>query len=294
MTPDSDGQLRLCLGQVSAQVDLLGGELRSLRRGNDEVLWQNESGVWPHAAPILFPFVGRLKGGGFKHRDKYFQMPIHGFAGHSRFEVEPVSGGHCVVLHLRDSLQTQACYPFKFQLRVSFVLNPQGIDVGYTVFNEGAEVLPFALGSHPAFALGSGRLQDWKVEFDQHEAPEVYRLDAGLLAERPQAFCFDPVRSIGLQPETFVADALIFKHVNSTWISLVHKQLGPRLRLWTGGAPHLGLWAPAGADFVCIEPWFGVDEDAQACVDLAEKSGLQRLAPGARFACGYRIEFAAH
>ena len=296
MMPNFDGHIRLRLGELSARVDPLGAELRSLRRAGDEYLWQDANSIWAHAAPILFPFVGRLNGGGFEHDGRFYTMPMHGFAGASWFEPRDrqQQQAHRAVLQLRDNAQTRACFPFEFRLRVSFTLNPQGIDVGYEVLNPGAQALPFALGSHPAFALGDGPLQDWRIEFDKAEAPEVYRLDGGLLAERPVPFCFEPERSIALSPTTFVGDALIFKNINSTCISLVHRSQGPRLKLWTGDAPHLGLWAAPNTGFVCIEPWFGVDEDKQAPVALAEKSGLQRLAPGTRFACGYRIEVGDH
>jgi galactose mutarotase-like enzyme len=59
----------------------------------------------------------------------------------------------------------------------------------------------------------------------------------------------------------------------------VHQRTGQRIVVNTGGAPHLGLWAKPGAHYVCIEPWWGVDDDAQTPLTLAEKPAIQHLAP---------------
>lgn len=282
--------MHLKRGALTARVDTLGAELRSLRWGDDEYLWQDESKVWPHSAPILFPFVGRLNGGGFVHEGSCHAMPIHGFAARQRFAIVE-QGADTLQLQLRADETTRAVYPFEFCLRVRFTLGARGLAIRYEVVNEGAATLRFALGSHPGFAL-AGPLEDWRIEFDQIEAPEVYRLDGDLLADAPVPFCFDPQRSITLGPQRFADDALIFKHIESRQLSLVHRQHGTRLTVDTGGAPHLGLWSRAGAAYVCIEPWFGVDEDRHAPRELAAKPGLIRLAPGDRFTSTCKIDLA--
>lgn len=43
------------------------------------------------------------------------------------------------------------------------------------------------------------------------------------------------------------------------------------VRVTFGGAPFLGLWAKPGADYVCIEPWEGLDDDHRQSGDLTEK-----------------------
>ena len=280
--------MHLRSGSLTARIDPLGAELRSLRRDEDEFLWQDKSKVWPHSAPLLFPFVGRLKGGGFGHRGRFYAMPIHGFAAQHRFDAIE-QHAHSVLLELRANGATRAHYPFDFCLQVRFTLAAHGLAVRYEVANEDTEPLAFALGSHPGCALGNGALEDWRIEFDQAEPPEVYRLDGELLAVTPVPFRFEAAHSITLGPQLFADDALIFKHLHSRQIRLVHRQRGVRAVIDTGGAPHLGLWARPGAAFVCIEPWFGVDEDRHAPLDLAAKPGLIRLAPGDRFTADYSI-----
>ncbi|MDI4632417.1 aldose 1-epimerase family protein [Pelomonas sp. V22] len=281
--------MRLTLGRLSARVDVQGAELRSLKCGDDEYLWQDEARVWPHSAPILFPFVGRLKGRGFRHAGRFHAMPIHGFAAQQRFDCLE-RRDHRLLLQLRDNLATYEAYPFRFCLQVCFTLQADGLRVDYEIRNEGSEMLPFTLGSHPAFALGAGPLDAWQLLFDQAELPEVYRLDGELLATEPGPLHFEAAQAIRLGPRLFDDDALIFKHIRSRRLTLRHRERGTRLCLHTGGAPHLGLWARPAAAYLCIEPWFGVDEDARASLELAEKPGLIRIAAGQRFATGYRVE----
>ena len=282
--------ISLRLGTLSSRIDLLGAELRSLRRGDDELLWQDEAAVWPHAAPVLFPVVGRLRGGGYLHGGQFYAMPTHGFAGHQRFELIAATADS-LLLELRANAATWAMYPFEFRLRVRFTLSRQGLEVAYTVINEGEQPMCFALGSHPGFAL-AGDLSDWHLQFDQAEVGVVWRLcgqDNALLAAEPEPFTFDKGQRINLHPSLFARDALIFKHIRSRCIGLVHRERGVRLQLDTGGAPHLGLWARPGAAYVCIEPWFGVDEDRHAKPALADKPQLMSLAAGARFETRYQL-----
>lgn len=282
--------LSLGCGELQARIALRGAELRSLRLGSEELLWQDEAGVWPHSAPLLFPFVGRLREGRYLHQGRSYSMGIHGFAAGMDFE--PIRRTADVLsLQLRADAETRACFPFEFRLVVSFRLDTDGLLVSYEVHNESLEPMAFGLGSHPAFALGTGELHDWWLEFDQPETPVTFRLDGDLLSQQPEPLFFAGPKQtrIGLHARLFERDALIFKQIASRQVRLVHKEAGTRLAVDTGGAPHLGLWAMPGARFVCIEPWFGVDEDAAAPLELMQKPTLQRLAAGACFKCGYRI-----
>ena len=49
--------------QLTVQIDELGAQLHSIKRQDNEIeyLWQGEPASWNRQAPILFPFVGRLK-----------------------------------------------------------------------------------------------------------------------------------------------------------------------------------------------------------------------------------------
>lgn len=282
--------LQLSNGRLRCTVAARGAELRSLQDAvaRDEYIWQRDPSVWEDSAPILFPYVGRLRGGGYLHHGRHYPLPIHGFARQSVFTVED-RHPHSATLVLRESPETLACYPFRFVLRVQFILDAHCLHVRYLVHNPGQEDLPFALGSHPGFRLPPPRSGGWTLAFSDQEEPLCYRLDGALLAREPEALALDGGRRIALTPELFDRDALIFKRIRSRHVRLQERNGRVRLSVDTGGAPSLGLWARPGADYVCIEPWHGHDDDAATCEELARKPGVVVLAPGATFQTAYAV-----
>lgn len=272
---------------LQARIAPLGAELQSLRRGSDEYLWQPQAGVWQQTAPWLFPFIGRMKGGSYLHRGQRYAMPMHGFAAKLAFDVLEQSPSHAR-LELLSSSATRQHYPFAFSLRVQYRLEAEGLHIKVELGNESAEALPFALGFHPGFALplqASEGLDAWRLHFERPEAQEVWRLGSeplplGLLNVDSEPMSWMAPACLQLRADLFARDALFFKHIRSRWVALVHRERGERLRLHLGGAPQLGLWARPGAPYVCIEPWWGHDDDADAPLALAAKPQLQVL--GAR------------
>ena len=52
---------------------------------------------------------------------------------------------------------------------------------------------------------------------------------------------------------------------------------------YCGDVPYLGIWAKPGAPYVCLEPWYGVNDGREVKADISEKRGIQRLAEGETF-----------
>ena len=51
---------------LTLTVDSLGAQMISLKNDkNEEMLWQADKSIWAYSAPVLFPWVGRLKDGRF-------------------------------------------------------------------------------------------------------------------------------------------------------------------------------------------------------------------------------------
>lgn len=278
--------IELRQGRLAARISPRGAELQSLRRGDEELLWQPQPGVWQQTAPWLFPFVGRLRGGGYTHRGRWYAMPLHGYAAHSDFEIV-AQQPDAAELRLRDSEATRAHYPFGFELRIGYRLQAHGLDIELAVLNRGDETLAFGLGAHPGFAL-AGELQDWQLVFEQPEADSVWRLQPdpaplGLRAAAPEPLAWTAAGRLQLHAALFERDALILDPLRSAWVALQHRERGEQLRLLLDGAPQLGLWARPGAAYVCIEPWWGRDDAADAPEPLLDKPQLQQLAAGAVF-----------
>ena len=282
----------LAHGMLTARIATLGAELQSLTRDGEELMWQPRPGHWQQTAPWLFPVVGRLRDGGFSHRGRWHELPLHGFAATQPFELLGQTPD-AVTLQLRSSERTRMDYPFEFRLLVRYRLDAQGLAMDIAVHNDGDETLPFSLGAHPGFAL-PGRLDDWRLQFEQPESPAVWRLQPdpppwGLRAAAPEPFRWDAPNGLQLHALLFERDAVILDPVHSSWVALVHRTRGERLRLHFRGAPTLGLWARPGAPFICIEPWWGRDDDAAAPRALLAKPQLLKLPAGQVFEAHLQI-----
>jgi galactose mutarotase-like enzyme len=289
-----DDQLALASGELRCVIARQGAELRSFTHAGEEFIWQRDAAVWADSAPILFPVIGRLKDGGYRHAGRRFSLPIHGFARACRFAVVAQSAASAT-LALTDNDETLAAYPFRFELKVTFTLQERSLQVGYQVRNRGAAALLFSLGSHPGLRIpdSAGGLSDWSLLFEDGETPECFRLDGDLLSSAPSPLAFAAPGRIALSPALFDADALIFKQLRSRLVRLIDSNGRERLCMDTGGAPSLGLWARGGAPYVCIEPWHGFDDDHAVSGELSEKPGIVSLAPGALFASTYSLSIPA-
>lgn len=288
--------IELRCGRLQARISPRGAELRSLRRNGEELLWQPQAGLWAQSAPWLFPFVGRLRGGGFEHAGRRHELPIHGFAADSLFQVLAQSE-RSATLRLVDTDATRSAYPFAFALDIGFQLRETGLDFELQLLNRSPEPLAFGLGGHPGFAL-PGELSDWCLQFEQPEADTVWRLQPeppplGLRALQPEPLRWTAPGRLALHPALFERDALILDPLRSAWVALLHRDGGAwteHLRVRLGGAPQLGLWARPGAPYVCIEPWWGRDDGAEAPERLMDKPQLQRLAPGASWCWSWGLD----
>ena len=62
-------------------------------------------------------------------------------------------------------------------------------------------------------------------------------------------------------------------------VTLEDPASGVSLRIEFPGFPHLGLWSEPGDDFICIEPWQGMDDhEDQETFD--QKIGVVKLEAG--------------
>ena len=78
-------------------------------------------------------------------------------------------------------------------------------------------------------------------------------------------------------------DALILQDPLSHSLTLRSQTAGDQVRVDWFGAPVLGLWAKPGAPYVCVEPWYGIDDHAAVTGELTERPRINRLLPGQSF-----------
>lgn len=274
--------LKIASDALSAEVALLGAELQNLCDAHGNPLqWDGDPAVWAGRAPILFPIVGMLEGGQYRHAGRRYALPKHGFARHSTFEV--VSHDACsATLRLSPDLETRAAYPFEFQLDIAYRLSGPVLTVEATVANHGDEPMPASLGFHPAlrWPLPYGQARaDYRIRFDHDEPAPIRRIDAhGLLTPDPLP---TPVVAdvLALRDALFVDDALIFDRLASRRL-VYGTASGPALEIGFGDFPLLGVWTKVGSGFICIEPWQGIADPVGFDGDIANKPGIVMIAAG--------------
>ena len=268
-----NGRFRLCADNRGAE---LGSFCDISGAAEYEYIWQKCS-IWNSSSPLLFPIVGRLREDAYRLGDRSFHLGKHGFARTAEFETEKLCDDEMVFL-LRDSAETRLCYPFPFELRVTYRLRQDGFTMEHCVKSTGDTVMYFSIGAHPGFQCEMGD----RIVMDAEETASAFRLDENALRGRETYPVFDHTREIAITPTVFEHDALIFDGLSSRGASLLRAN-GRNVHVDFGGAPCLGLWAKPGAQYVCIEPWYGIDDRCDADGDFTRKERILSLAPGTEF-----------
>ena len=275
--------LKIASGALSAEIALVGAELQGLADADGRTLqWDGDPAVWNGRAPILFPIVGTLVDGRYRHDGRTYAMARHGFARRATFEVVAHSGAS-TTLRLRADDATRAVYPFEFELTLAYALGGAVLTIAATIANRGPTPMPASLGFHPAFRwplpYGEPRA-DHALRFAHDEPAPVRRLDRdGLLLPEARA---TPVvgATLPLADALFVDDALIFDRLAGRSVRYGAPR-GPAIEVGLDGFPLLGVWSKPGAGFVCIEPWQGVTDPVDFAGELRDKPGIVIVAPGA-------------
>jgi galactose mutarotase-like enzyme len=266
--------------EIAATIAAHGAELCSLQNAQGlELLWQAEA-AWPRHAPLLFPIVGRLKNDQLRHRGKVYPMTQHGFARDLRFDWAERGATSCT-LTLSDDAATRSRYPFRFRLAVTYTVKNADLEVVLEITNTGDEMLPASIGAHPAFnwpLLPGLEKQAYELIFSAEEPSPIRRLKDGLLRAEAEP---TPIRGkiLSLSERLFTEDAIILDRPASHSVRYAAPR-GPSIEISWEGFRELGIWSkPAGAPFLCIEPWH----------EFADKPGVMHIAPAAKRSLNYRI-----
>lgn len=269
-----------------------GAELKSIfhKQFQVEYLWSGDPAFWAKQSPVLFPIVGSLKNDTYYFNDVAYHLTRHGFARDRLFKVIDQTSA-AISFQLTSDAETLAVYPFHFNLVITYTINRNTVDVHYVVTNTSNEKMYFSLGAHPAFSVPmEGAYNDYFLEFEVAEDADRWPLSPeGLILSTPEPFLRNS-RTILLKKELFKQDALVFKHLHSTKISLRSTKSARGLSLDFTGFPYLGLWAARGANFVCVEPWCGIADSVETDQQFIHKEGIQQVVPGKPFERTWKLE----
>lgn len=272
--------VRIAAGACSATIDPLGAEAVDWQIDGRRLLWQADPGIWNRTSPVLFPIVGRARGGAIRAGNRRYPIGVHGFAAAARFTVAE-QRDDMVRMELRDDPATRAAFPFGFALSVEYRVKPDRLTASFRITNPDAMPLPYAVGWHPGFALPfSGSQREGHVaEFEREEEPSVPVITADGLFSRSRRAVPLAARKLAIDDPLMAAEALCFIDARSRWLRLVSPD-GAAIRMELEDFPHLALWNRPGAPFLSIEAWTGHGDPADFDGDIFDKPSMRVLAPG--------------
>ena len=115
-----------------------------------KVLDQEGKPFWKRQAPILFPIVGQIKNSKTIIEGNSYEMSQHGFARDMEFEeISKTQNKHEYLLKYNE--ETLKKYPYKFELKVTYEIIENALNVTYQVKNIDNTTIYFGLGGHLAF-----------------------------------------------------------------------------------------------------------------------------------------------
>ena len=283
-----DNPVDLKSGEYTASILPFWAELCSFKHlpTDTEFIWQADKSVWPRHAPVLFPFVGRLKNFEYSYDGNLHTIEQHGFARDLMFEVIEQTE-NCAILELKDNNHTWQRYPFRFSFKVKYTLVGNKLTMSFDVINLGLTPMPVSFGGHPAFNISEPN--DTIIVFEKDRNPLSWMLDENFISNRKKQVT-DGNSHILVNEDTFSKDALIFKYLKSDWVKLQFKSTGRSIKVNFEGWPYLGIWAKHGANFICIEPWQGIADLVDFEGDVSQKEGILMLPANERIEKSFDME----
>ncbi len=273
---------------LEVSVKDFGAVLTSIRskKSGHEFLWQGDPAVWNGQSPILFPIIGKLLDDKCRIGGKEYEIIRHGLARHRDFACISESENELVFLQKSDD-ETKKAYPFDYELYITFKIDDNRLTVTHTVKNPNSETMYFSLGAHPAFNCALGD----RLVLEKRETLYSERIDNDSVITGETDLIFDNTDTLVLTEHLFDKDALIFENVQSDYITLYCAEAHTEMRFTFGKAPFLAIWAKPAAPYVCIEPWYGINDSYEKKEDFSMKRGIVSLPAGDTFAFSWQASF---
>ncbi|OGG06116.1 MAG: hypothetical protein A3F83_15390 [Candidatus Glassbacteria bacterium RIFCSPLOWO2_12_FULL_58_11] len=304
--PDDKTKIDLLLDERSGSrvvINRHGGEVIGYRiagpQGEIPLLYRDslaqppEKG-WKNHATILFPIVGGIKNKESRLGSRVVRSPgNHGVARNSDFSlVESSSRGAASARYrLAANDYTRGFYPFEFQLDMLYRLEGNVLTTTFEITNPGAEPLYFCFGWHPGFRTpvipGKGSKESCRLLFPEGSIRKYHNNEHCRLTGETSM-----IRVGGALPRTEKElEATLMYEIDDPslrTVTLEDPAAGISIRVDFPDLPHLGLWSEPGDEFICIEPWQGMD-DHEEQEPFDQKVGIVVLPPGGKKAASVKV-----
>ncbi len=273
--------------------EVIGYRITDRRKKEDNVvgLMYRDSQIeppengWKNHATVLFPIVGGIKNDQSTLGEKVITSPgNHGVARHSEFALVETSHENSARIKYRldSNSYTREYYPFEFRLELTFELVGNSLSLLFELTNTGEETMHACWGWHPGFRTplvpGQGAKEDCKLVFGAGKITKYHNNEHCRLTGETTELDVDG--AIGWTEDELEAtlmyaiDDPAMRHV-----SLEDPNASIAVRVDFPDMPHLGFWSEPGDEFICIEPWQGMD-DHEEQEPFDRKVGMTAIDPG--------------
>lgn len=167
----SGEQFTISGGGYTAVATESGGALRLLEYAGRRVLdgFAESAMSGGGRGQLLMPWPNRIRDGRYTFAGRSYQLPLteparhnasHGLARWAawtpvRVEADTVTLGY--------RLMAQTGYPWTLDLRVTYRLTDDGLEVTQAATNLAADAAPYASGAHPYLLAGEGPIDSWTL-----------------------------------------------------------------------------------------------------------------------------------
>ena len=185
--------------------------------------------------PFLFPVFGRTP------EDSPYPMAIHGFGHTSAWTVisHDTSG---LKLELRANAEILKVYSFQFRVELTFSMQDGRLSIRQKYENHGAEVMPYAFGFHPYFAV-----EDVEKAVISFRAQMEMDMRTGMPAPCQKA------STTLVFPQNAPETGAFF--IQAADCAVIDSGSGRKIKMnFDENFNRLVLWAVKGKGFVCVEP----------------------------------------
>ncbi len=230
--------------------------MTSLKYLDEERLWQGGE-YWKSQDIVIFPIIGHA--GEYSVDGKTYKPKSHGVARYSEFALSEI-GEDNLTLALSSNAVTKQTYPFDFDFSVSYALKKNSVKVTYTVRAKEGEI-PFYVGGHPGMKAPNGTAV---IEFENKENPVLYPVGGGKVELNDfKRFVAD---------KKFFAECKTFQLGNLSGGKITAALQDGYTYTYKSDCPVYAFWSnEEGGDYICVEPWWGINDSPAAPKELSEK-----------------------
>ncbi len=283
-SPSNPAQVTIESDTTVVTINSFGAQITSVVQADHEYMWQADPEVWGRTAPVLFPFVGKLKDDKYQAGGEMLPMSQHGFLRDRNFEVASQTK-NSVTFEYTSTLADYEVYPVDFTVQISYQVVGSKVTTTYNVINNSSYEMPYQIGAHPGFNVES--VDELTAVFKPQTVTKHY-FEAALQSKTEQT----QIDSIDLSYAMINDNLPCFSNFEDRHLML-QKNGEDFIKFEFTSMEYLAIWSPEfkNAKFICIEPWNGIcARQDQVGYLLENKDGMNYLAAESSTSCSFSFE----